>query len=126
MEASETTTHMAETSDMGDTYAMSQSAAPNMGDIYAAVSESITSDMGDTYAAETHAVMDDAPISADAHVSETVVVRLATKYGGVSVIAEIIRACGSTPVSWVVDGTGRASSEFHVVSWEGILGGGRF
>jgi hypothetical protein len=28
--------------------------------------------MGDTYAAETHAVMDDAPISADAHVSEAV------------------------------------------------------
>jgi hypothetical protein len=43
----------------------------------------------------------------------------------IAVITEIIRACSSTAVNWVVDGTGRASSECHVVSWEGILGGGR-
>jgi hypothetical protein len=77
-----------------------------------------------TYTTETHAVMDDAPTSADAHVSEAVI-KVATKYGGVAVIAEVIRACSSTAISRIVDGTGRASSECHVVSWEGILRGGR-
>src|SRR6266446_1174727 len=76
-----------------------------------------------TYTAETHAMMDDAPTSADAHVSEAVIT-VATKYGGVAIIAEVIRACSSTAISRIVDGTGRASSECHVVSWEGILRGG--
>ena len=48
---------MAETSDMGDTHAVGETATPKMGDIYAAVGETVTSDMGDTYAANTHAVM---------------------------------------------------------------------
>jgi hypothetical protein len=88
MEAPETATHMAETSDMGDTHAVGETATPKMGDIYAAVGETVTSDMGDTYAVETHAVMDDAPISADA-VIEAAMVRVTTKYGGVAVIAVI-------------------------------------
>jgi hypothetical protein len=74
VETTEAATHMAETSDMGDTHAVGETATPKMGDIYAAVGETVTSDMGDTYAAETHAVMDDAPISADACVSEAVAV----------------------------------------------------
>jgi hypothetical protein len=158
METTEAATDMPETSDMGDTHAVGETATPKMRDIYAAVSETVTSEMGDTYAAETHAVMDDAPISADAHVSEAVtMIKTATsKMGGtyaavyvtyavaeamvkfvlprvativqpvgIAVIAEIIRACRSTPVSWVVDGTGRTSSKFYVISWGGILGGGR-
>ena len=64
VETTETATHMAETSDMGDTQAVGETATPKMGDIYAAVGEIVTSDMGDTYAAETHAVMDDCPLSA--------------------------------------------------------------
>ena len=105
VETTEAATHTAEASDMGDTQAVGETATPEMGDIYAAVGETVTSDMGDTYAAETHAVMDDAPISADAHVPEAVVVRVATKNGGVAVIAVIVRACRSAPVSRVVDGT---------------------
>jgi hypothetical protein len=106
--------------------AVSETATPKMGDIYAAVGETAASEMGDTYAAETHAVMDDASISAYAHMAEAVAVP-AIKYSpaGIVVIAKVIRACRSTPVSWVVDGTGRASSECHVVIWVGILGGGR-
>jgi hypothetical protein len=75
---------------MGDIYAaVSETVTSEMGDIYAAVSETVTSEMGDTYAADTHAVMDDAPISADAHVSEAVARVPAIKYGGVAVIAVI-------------------------------------
>ena len=66
MEAPETAAHMAETSDMGDTHAVGETATSKMGDIYAAVGETVTSDMGDTYAAETHAVMDDCPFGAHA------------------------------------------------------------
>jgi hypothetical protein len=66
VETTETATLMAETSDMGDTQAVGETATPKMGDIYAAVGETGTSDMGDTYAAETHAVMDDRPLGADA------------------------------------------------------------
>ena len=103
MEAPETAAHMAETSDMGDTHAVGETATSKMGDIYAAVSEPVTSDMGDTYAAETHAVMDDAPISADACVSEAVAVP-AIKYSpaGIVVIAKVIRACRGTAVSRIV------------------------
>jgi len=103
MEAPETAAHMAETSDMGDTHAVGETATSKMGDIYAAVSETVTSDMGDTYAAETHAVMDDAPISADACVSEAVAVP-AIKYSpaGIVVIAKVIRACRGTAVSRIV------------------------
>jgi hypothetical protein len=104
-----------------------ETANPKMGDIYAAVGETGASEMGDTYAVvETHAVMDDAPISVYAHMGEAVAVP-AIKYSpaGIVVIAKVIRACRSTSVSWVVDGTGRASSECHVVVWEGILGSGR-
>ena len=35
MEAPETAAHMAETSDMGDTHAVGETATPKMGDIYA-------------------------------------------------------------------------------------------
>src|ERR1700722_10616882 len=49
MEASETAAHMAETSDMGDTHAVGETATSKMGDIYAAVSETVTSKMGGTY-----------------------------------------------------------------------------
>lgn len=63
MEAPETAAHMAETSDMGDTYAVGETATSMMGDIYAAVSETVTSKMGGTYAAAgTHAVMGDGPL----------------------------------------------------------------
>jgi hypothetical protein len=66
VEATETATHMAEASDMGDTQAVGETATPEMGDT---VGETVTSHMGDIYAVvETHAVMDDAPISADAAV----------------------------------------------------------
>ena len=50
MEAPETAAHMAETSDMGDTHAVGETATPKMGDIYAAVGETVTSDMCDTHA----------------------------------------------------------------------------
>jgi hypothetical protein len=49
METTETATHMAETSDMGDTHAVGETATPKMGDIYAAVGETVTSDMCDTH-----------------------------------------------------------------------------
>ena len=76
MEAPETAAHMAETSDMGDTHAVGETATSKMGDIYAAVSETVTSKMGGTYAAaETHAVMGDGPLGAYAHVAEAVVCR---------------------------------------------------
>ena len=62
VETTETATHMAETSDMGDTHAVGETATSKMGDIYAAVSETVTSKMGGTYAAaETYAVMGDGP-----------------------------------------------------------------
>jgi len=51
MEAPETAAHMAETSDMGDTHAVGETATSKMGDIYAAISETVTSKMGGTYAA---------------------------------------------------------------------------
>ena len=51
VETTETVAHMAETSDMGDTYAVGETATSKMGDIYAAVSETATSKMGGTYAA---------------------------------------------------------------------------
>ena len=89
VEAPETATHMAETSDMGDTHAVGETATSKMGDIYAAVSETVTSKMGGTYAAaETHAVMGDGPLGAYAHVAEAVAVP-AIKYVGVAVIAVI-------------------------------------
>ena len=81
VETTEAATHMAETSDMGDTHAVGETATPKMGDIYAAVGETVTSDMGDTYAAETHAVMDDAPIGPDAHMPEAVVRVLTIEHG---------------------------------------------
>ena len=49
MEAPETAAHMAETSDMGDTHAVGETATSKMGDISAAVSETVTSEMGGTY-----------------------------------------------------------------------------
>jgi hypothetical protein len=121
VETREAATRMAERSDMGDTHAVGETATPKMGDIYAAVGETVTSDMGDTYAAETHAVMDDAPISADACVSEAVAVP-AIKYSpaGIVVITKVIRACRGTAVSRIVDrprrtgvlaGIGLSSSE---------------
>jgi hypothetical protein len=108
---------MAETSDMGDTHAVGETATPKMGDIYAAVGETVTSDMGDTYAAETHAVMDDAPISADAHVSEAVtdaVVKVpaivwSIETVRIAVVAKVIRALIGAAVSRIGDSTGRAS-----------------
>ena len=70
MEAPEAATDMAETSDMGDTQAVGETATSKMGDIYAAVSETVTSKMGGTYAAaETHAVMRDRPLGAYARVA---------------------------------------------------------
>src|ERR1700722_4737056 len=90
MDASETAAHMAEPSKMGD--------------IYAAVSETVTSKMGGTYAAaETHAVMGDGPLGAYAHVAEAVAVP-AIKYSpaGIVVIAKVIRACRGTAVSRIV------------------------
>jgi hypothetical protein len=117
LETTETATHMAETSDMGDTHAVGETATPKMGDIYAAVGETVTSDMGDTYAAETHAVMDDAPISADAHVSEAVtdaVVKVPTIVWSIetvriAVVAKVIRALIGAAVSRIGDSTDRAS-----------------
>jgi hypothetical protein len=115
METPEAATRMAEASDMGDTYAVGETATPEMGDIYAAVGETVTSDMGDTYAAETHALMDDAPISADAHVPEPMI-GVTAKYSRVAVaiavriavvIAKIIRARRHAAVSRVVYETGR-------------------
>jgi hypothetical protein len=95
----ETATHMA----VGET------ATPKMGDIYAAAGETAASEMDDTYAVvETHAVMDDCPLGAEP-VAEAAVVRVPTKNSGVAVavpIAEIIRACRSTAVKRIVDGTG--------------------
>jgi hypothetical protein len=91
MEAPETSTHVAETSDMGDTHAMT---------------ETVTSEMSGTYAAAhvaqaIHAVAD--------AVSEAAVVRLpAIKYGGVAVIAKVIRACRGTAVSRIVHRPRRA------------------
>jgi hypothetical protein len=88
METPEAATHMAETSDMGDTHAVGETATPKMGDTYAAAH----------VAQATHAVTQ--------AMIEAAVVRLpAIKYGGVAVIAEIIRACRSTAVSRIVDGT---------------------
>jgi hypothetical protein len=104
MEAAETAAHMAETSDMGDTHAVGETATSKMGDIYAAVSETVTSKMGGTYAAaETHAVMGDGPLGAYAHVAEAVAVP-AIKYSpaGIVVIAKVIRACRGTAVSRIV------------------------
>src|SRR5260370_24937983 len=75
-----------------------------MGDIYAAVSETVTSKMGGTYAAaETHAVMGDGPLGAYADVAEAVAVP-AIKYSpaGIVVIAKVIRACRGTAVSRIV------------------------
>ena len=88
------TTGVGETHTMTDiTHAMAEAAAYVVaaGNAHThAVAETATAEMGDTYDAvvETHAVMDDAPISADACVSETVAVP-AIKYGGVAVIAVI-------------------------------------
>jgi hypothetical protein len=125
-----------ETSNMSDTHTVGEAASPKMGNIYAAVSETITSKMGGTYAAvhvtqATHAAAG-VVVEAVGDIANPTpggvgasVVSVATKYGGIAVIAEIICACRSTAVNWVVDGAGRASSECHVVSWEGILGGGR-
>src|ERR1700736_4946712 len=106
VEAPETAAHMAETSDMGDTHAVGETATSKMGDIYAAVSETVTSKMGGTYAAaETHAVMGDGPLGAYAyaHVAEAVAVP-AIKYipAGIVVIAKVIRACRGTAVSRIV------------------------
>ena len=82
---------------------MGETATPKMGDIHAAVGETVSSNMGDTYAAETHAVMDDASISAYAHMAEAVAVP-AIKYSpaGIVVIAKVIRACRGTAVSRIV------------------------
>jgi hypothetical protein len=104
MEAPETAAHMAETSDMGDTHAVGETATSKMGDIYAAVSETVTSKMGGTYAAaETHAVMGDGPLGAYAHGAEAVAVP-AIKYSpaGIVVIAKVICACRGTAVSRIV------------------------
>jgi hypothetical protein len=104
MEAPEAATDMAETSDMGDTQAVGETATSKMGDIYAAVSETVTSKMGGTYAAaETHAVMRDRPLGAYARVAEAVAVP-AIKYSpaGIVVIAKVIRACRCTAVSRIV------------------------
>jgi hypothetical protein len=43
MEAPETAAHMAETSDMGDTHAVGETATSKMGDIYAAVACAVIS-----------------------------------------------------------------------------------
>jgi hypothetical protein len=86
------------TSNMCDTHTVYEPAPAEMSGTNAtihtygathAMTETVTSEMGDTYAADTHAVMDDAPISADAHVSEAVARVPAIKYGGVAVIAVI-------------------------------------
>src|SRR5580704_7007729 len=116
MEAPETAAHMAETSDMGDTHAVGETATSKMGDFYAAVSETVTSKMGGTYAAaETHAVMGDRPVGAHAHVPEAMI-GVTAKYSRVAVaiavriavvIAKIIRACTGAAVSRIVDGAGR-------------------
>jgi hypothetical protein len=91
METPEAATHVAETSDMSDTHAVGETATSKMGDAYAAAH----------VAQATHAVTQ--------AMIEAAVVRLpAIKYGGVAIIAEIIRACRSTAVSRIVDGTGWA------------------
>src|SRR5271169_1805568 len=126
VETTETATHMAEASDMGDTHAVGETATPKMGDIYAAVGETVTSDMGDTYASETHAVMGDGPLGAYARVAEAVAeftvsaivgtiaaIRQISVKGGVGAISAI-RAIGiigcarqGTAVSQIVYGPGR-------------------
>jgi hypothetical protein len=117
METPEAATRMAEASDMGDTHAVSETATPKMGDIYAAVGETVTSKMGDTYAAETHAVMDDRPVGAHAHMAEAVI-GVTTEYSRVTVaiairiagvIAKVICARIGAAVGRIVDSTGRAS-----------------
>jgi hypothetical protein len=109
--AMETTTHAVRetaTAEMGDTYAVTHAMVTH------AVAEATTPGIGDTYAVETHAVIDDCPLGAHAVAEamiEAAVVRVATKNGGVAVavpIAEIIRACRSTAISRIVDGTGWA------------------
>ena len=74
MEAPETAAHMAETSDMGDTHAVGETAPAEMSGTKAAIhtygathamTKTAASDMGGTYAAaETHAVMGDGPLGA--------------------------------------------------------------
>src|ERR1700736_6066665 len=89
MEAPETAAHMAETSDMGDTHAVGETATHNMGSTSAAP--------------EPHPVMGDGPLGAYAHVAEAVAVP-AIKYSpaGIVVIAKVIRACRGTAVSRIV------------------------
>jgi hypothetical protein len=129
METPEAATRMAEASDMGDTHAVGETATPKMGDIYAAVGETVTSDMCDTYAvgetaaaemggtyaaAETHAVMRDGPLGAYADLAEAVAVP-AIKYSpaGIVVVTKVIRACRGTAVSRIVDRP----------RWTGVLAG---
>ena len=86
VETTETATRMAETSDMCDTrMPVGEISTPVMRSTEAAI------DTYRAYAAETHTVMEDGPISAGA-VIEAAMVRVATKYGGVAVIAVIIPA----------------------------------
>src|SRR5271169_4678970 len=102
VETTETATHMAEASDMGDTHAVGETATPKMGDIYAAVGETVTSDIGDTYAAETHAVMGDGPLGAYARVAEAVaeftvsaIVGTIAAVRQISVIAVVVGGVGA-------------------------------
>src|ERR1700740_1991471 len=88
---------VAETTGVGETYtmtdithAMAEAAAYVMaaGNAHThAVAETATAEMADTYDAvvKTHAVMDDAPISADACVSEAVAVP-AIKYSPAGIV----------------------------------------
>jgi hypothetical protein len=111
VETTETATHMAETSDMGDTHTVGETATPKMGDIHAAVGETVSSNMGDTYAAaETHSVMGDGPLGTHAHMAEAVAVPT-IKYtpAGIVVIAKVIRAWRGAAVSRVVNKAARAS-----------------
>jgi hypothetical protein len=129
METPEAATRMAEASDMGDTHAVGETATPEMGDIYAAVGETVTSDMCDTHAvgetgaaemggtyaaAETHSVMGDGALGAHAHMAEAVAVP-AIKYSpaGIVVVTKVIRACRGTAVSRIVDRP----------RWTGVLAG---
>src|SRR5690349_18979949 len=77
------------TSNMCDTHTVCEAAPAEMGGTYAVV--------------KTHAVMEDAPIGADAHMAEAVAVP-AIKYSpaGIVVIAKVIRACRGTAVSRIV------------------------
>jgi hypothetical protein len=95
--AMEAATHAmaSETSNMCDTHTVGEAAPAEMSGTKAAIhtyaathgmTETIASEMGGTYAVvEAHAVMDDAPVGADARMPEAVVVP-AIKYSPAGIV----------------------------------------